>query len=193
MLKSSELATRKCVENNRSLFEDVAKGFVNAKDIYHTEYSILDYETILNQMIEFVDGYAQYSKEGDKKYNGKVLTISRNFYDRMFTDKKYRRKITLDQFKDVNTIFLQKTKQIQNLIEGYLKQEEKTSEMSSFLSLTNNQYKKIAKVYRDDMKIYLWLTTSNSKFFSFNLDASTRSEFTNKFAPVMHKAKKDDD
>lgn len=193
MLKSSELATRKCVENNRSLFEDVAKGFVNAKDIYQTEYSILDYETILNQMIEFVDGYAQYSKEGDKKYNGKVLTISRNFYDRMFTDKKYRRKITLDQFKDVNTIFLQKTKQIQNLIEGYLKQEEKTSEMSSFLSLTNNQYKKIAKVYRDDMKIYLWLTTSNSKFFSFNLDASTRSEFTNKFSPVMHKAKKDDD
>ena len=172
MLKSSELATRKCVENNRSLFEDVAKGFVNAKDIYQTEYSILDYETILNQMIEFVDGYAQYSKEGDKKY---------------------RRKITLDQFKDINTIFLQKTKQIQNLIEGYLKQEEKTSEMSSFLSLTNNQYKKIAKVYRDDMKIYLWLTTSNSKFFSFNLDASTRSEFTNKFSPVMHKAKKDDD
>lgn len=193
MLKSSELATRKCVENNRNLFEDVAKGFVNAKDIYQTEYSILDYETILDQMIEFVDGYAQYSKEGDKKYNGKVLTISRNFYDRMFTDKKYRRKITLDQFKDVNTIFLQKTKQIQNLIEGYLEQKEKTSEMSSFLSLTNNQYKKIAKVYRDDMKIYLWLTTSNSNFFSFNLDTSTRSEFTNKFSPVMHKAKKDDD
>lgn len=193
MLKSSELATRKCVENNRNLFEDVAKGFVNAKDIYQTGYSILDYETILDQMIEFVDGYAQYSKEGDKKYNGKVLTISRNFYDRMFTDKKYRRTIALDQFKDVNTIFLQKTKQIQNLIEGYLKQEEKTSEMSSFLSLTNNQYKKLAKVYRDDMKIYLWLTTSNSKFFSFNLDASTRSEFTNKFSPVMHKAKKDDD
>lgn len=193
MLKASELATRKCVENNRNLFEDVAKGFVNAKDIYQTEYSILDYETILDQMIEFVDGYAQYSKEGDKKYNGKVLTISRNFYDCMFTDKKYRRKITLDQFKDINTIFLQKTKQIQNLVEGYLKQEEKTSEMSSFLSLTNNQYKKIAKVYRDDMKIYLWLTTSNSKFFSFNLDASTRSEFTNKFSPVMHKAKKGDD
>lgn len=192
MLKASELATRKCVENNRNLFEDVAKGFVNAKDIYQTEYSILDYETILDQMIEFVDGYAQYSKEGDKKYNGKVLTISRNFYDRMFTDKKYRRKITLDQFKDVNTIFLQKTKQIQNLVEGYLKQEEKTSEMSSFLSLTNNQYKKIAKVYRDDMKIYLWLTTSNSKFFSFNLDASTRSEFTNKLSPVMHKAKEGD-
>ncbi len=192
MLKASELATRKCVENNRNLFEDVAKGFVNAKDIYQTEYSILDYETILDQMIEFVDGYAQYSKEGDKKYNGKVLTISRNFYDRMFTDKKYRRKITLDQFKDVNTIFLQKTKQIQNLVEGYLKQEEKTSEMSSFLSLTNNQYKKIAKVYRDDMKIYLWLTTSNSKFFSFNLDASTRSEFTNKLSPVMHKSKKGD-
>ena len=30
-----ELETRKCVENNRNLFEDVAKGYMDAKDVYN--------------------------------------------------------------------------------------------------------------------------------------------------------------
>lgn len=194
MIKASELATRKCVENNRNLFEDVAKGYVNAKDMFRTEYTILNYEMILDQMIEFVDGYAEYSKEGGQQYNGKVLTISRNFYDHMFTDKKkYRKKITLDQFKDINELYLKKTKQLQSIIEGYLADKNISGEMNSFLTLTNNQYKKLSKVYRDDMKIYLWLTTSNSKFFAFHLDETTRSEFSNKHSPVMHKASLDKD
>ena len=113
----NELETRKCVANNKNLFEDVAKGFVNAKDVYKTEYTILNYEKILDQMIEFVDGYKKYEQSNDKKYEGKVLKISQNFYDKMFTDKKYRKIISLEQFKDINKIYLKKTKELQSVLE----------------------------------------------------------------------------
>lgn len=187
MISSKELETRKCVSNNKNLFEDVAKSFVNAKDIYKTQYDILNYDMILDQMIEFIDGYKEYEAKDDKKYEGKVLKISQNFYDKMFTDKKYRKKIHLEQFKDINVSYLKKTKELQTIIENYLKDKSISAELNSLIRLTNNQYKKLAKVCRDDMKIYLWLSTSNSKFFAYHLDESTRSAYANKNAPVMHK------
>jgi hypothetical protein len=191
MIDINELSTRKCVENNRNLFEDVAKGFIDAKDIFRVQYTILDYEKILDQMIEFIDGYKQYSGGDDHKYEGKVLTISRNFYDRMFTDKKYRRKINLEQYKDISANYLRRTKELQGIIESYLSDKSISGEMDSLIRLTDNQYKKLSKVVRDDMKIYLWLTTSNSKHFAYHLDDTTRKQFTNPKAPVMHKYVKD--
>lgn len=192
MIKPSELATRKCVEANKNLFEDVAKGYINAKDLYRSQYTILNYNMILDQMIEFIEGYTEYAKNGDDKYRGKVLTISRNFYDRMFTDKKkYRKTINIEQFRDINKSYLEKTKTLQTIIEGYLDDKSISGEMNSLIMLTNNQYKKLAKVMRDDMKIYLWLTTSGSKFFAYHLDNSTRSEYTNKNSPVIHKKNKE--
>lgn len=187
MIDVNELSTRKCVENNRNLFEDVAKGFVDAKDLFRVQYTILDYEKILDQMIEFIDGYKQYSGGDDHKYEGKVLTISRNFYDRMFTDKKYRRKINLEQYKEISANYLKRTKELQGIIESYLSDKSISGEMDSLIRLTDNQYKKLSKVVRDDMKIYLWLTTSNSKHFAYHLDDTTRKQFTNPKAPVMHK------
>lgn len=188
MVKANELETRICVQNNRNLFENVAKGYINAKDIYRTQYTVLNYEVILTQMIEFLEGYVEYTKHDDKKYDGKVLMISRNFYDKMFREKdKYRKVINLEQYPEMNKKFLEKTKQLQSVIEGYLKNKPVSGELNSLIALTNNQYKKLAKVCRDDMKIYLWLTTSNSVVFKYNIDESTRSEFSNKNSPVMHK------
>lgn len=187
-----ELETRKCVENNRNLFEDVAKGYMDAKDVYNVQYTILNYGKILDDMIDFVDGYDEYSKGDDKKFDGKVLTVSKNFYDKMFTDKSYRQKINLPEFREINKEYLVKTKKLQGIIESYLEDKNISSEMNSLLRLTNNQYKKLAKVCRDDMKIWLWLTTSNSKRFAYHIDDTTRAQFTNKNAPVMHKYVKSD-
>ena len=194
MLSISELSTRKCVEDNRNLFEDVAKGFVDAKDLYKTEYSMLNYEMILDQMIQFIDGYLEYANDDKKQYEGKVLTVTRNFYNSMFTDKKkYRKKIELSDIKDINKKYLEKTKQLQDILERYLKNDKGIScELDSLLRMTDNQYKKIAKVFKDDMKIYLWLSTSNSKYFAYHIDESTRSQFANKNSPVMHKVDKND-
>jgi len=193
MLSTNELSTRDSVERDRNLFEKVAKGFVNAKDVYRVQYTILDYDKILDQMIEFLDGYKQYEEGDDHKYDGKVLTISRNFYDRMFTDKEYRKKINLEQFKEINKEYLRKTKVLQGTLEKYINADTVSAEMNSLVRMTNNQYKKLSKVCRDDMKIYLWLTTGNSKFFAFNLDEATRREFSNKKSPVMHKYVKGSD
>lgn len=184
----AELETRKCVENNKNLFEDVAKGYVDAKDVYRIEYEILDYEKILDEMIDFIDGYKEYAESDNKKYDGKVLTVAKHFYDEMFKDKKYRKKIVLEDFKKLNKGYLIKTKSLQGIIENYLNDKDISSEMNALIRLTNNQYKKLAKVCRDDMKIWLWLTTSNSKHFAYHLDDSTRSQFTNKSSPVMHRA-----
>lgn len=191
-LSVNELETRKCTESNKNLFEDVAKGYINAKDVYKTQYTILNYEKIIDQMIEYIDGYVKYSESDENdKYDGKVLTVTRSFFDKMFTDKEYRMKINLEQFQDINKTYLLKTKELQGVIETYLKDKSISSEMESLIRLTNNQYRKLAKVCRDDMKIWLWLTTSNSKHFAYHLDDSTRSQFNNKRAPVMHKHKPD--
>jgi hypothetical protein len=138
-------------------------------------------------MIDFIDGYKQYSEADKHEYDGKILRISQKFYDKMFTDKKYRKVIDLDQYKDMNSSYLKKTKTLQTIIETYLKDKTISAEMDALIRLTNNQYKKLAKVCRDDMKIYLWLTTSGSKFFAYHLDETTRSAYSNKKAPVMHK------
>ena len=181
-LSVKELETRKCTETNKNLFEDVANGYVNAKDIYRVQYTILDYEKIIDQMIEYLDGYVRYSKSDNDKYNGKVLTVTRSFFDKMFTEKEYRMKINLEQFQDVN-----KTKELQSVIETYLSDKSISAEMESLIRLTNNQYRKLAKVCRDDMKIWLWLTTSNSKHFKYHLDNTTQSAYADKKSPVMHK------
>ena len=156
MITAKELSTRKCVESNKSLFEDVANGFVDAKDMFQVKYEMLNYPLILDEMIQFVDGYVEYAKDNNKRYEGKVLTISRNFYDSMFRDKKkYRKKIDLSEFKDINRQYLEKTKQLQTVIEKYIndnKDGKISNELNSLIILTNNQYKKIAKVHKSDGK-----------------------------------------
>lgn len=193
MLSTSTLATRKCIEDNRNLFEDVAKAHVDAKDMYKVEYSMLDYEKILDQLIEYINGYLSYSSADNKQYEGKVLTVTMNFYNTMFTDKKYRRKMELWQMKEIGKKYLEKTKHLQTLMERYLNSDKEISaELNSLLRMTDNQYKKISKVFKDDIKIYLWLSSSNSKYFAYNIPETLRSQFADKRTPVIHKVNKND-
>lgn len=189
----AKLQTRECVERDKNLFEKVAKGFVSAEDVYRTQYTILDYIKILDNMIEFVNGYKEYESGNDHKFDGKVLTVTRQFYDKMFKDREYRKIINLDEFKQINESYLKKTKELQSLMESYLNADKVSAELDSLIRMTNNQYKKLAKVCRDDMKIYLWITTADSSFFAFHIDESTKKAFNDKKSPVIHKYKKGDD
>lgn len=182
-----KLQTRECVERDKNLFERVANGYVSAKDVYKVQYTILNYIKILDNMIEFVKGYKDYESSDDRKFDGKVLSVTRQFYNKMFTDKSFRKVINLDEFKSINEEYLKKTKELQNLMENYLCADKLSAELNSLITMTNNQYKKLAKVYRDDMKIYLWITTADSQFFQFHIDDSTRNAFNDKKAPVIHK------
>lgn len=176
------------VENNENLFENVAKEYSKAKDIFRVQYSILNYDKIIDELISYLDGYKKYANgENSKKYEGKVLTMTRAFFDKMFTAKEYRKKINLSEFRENNFNYLKKTKELKGIIESTLKEDNKSAELNSLIRMIDNQFKKLAKVNKDDMKIYLWIVNADSKFFKFNLDANTRKAFFDKTTPVMHK------
>lgn len=178
------------VENNKNLFEDVAKEYNKAKDVFRVQYKILNYDKIIDELISYLDGYKKYADNGSDKYKGKVLTISRAFFDKMFTDKEYKRKINLSEFREINFNYLKRTKELQSVVESTLKDAQSNGELNSLIRMIDNQFKKLAKVNRDDMKIYLWIVNSDSTFFKFKLDEKTRKAYYDKSSPVMHKVVK---
>lgn len=179
------------VDNNKNLFEDVAKEYNKAKDVFRVQYSILNYDKILDEMISYLDGYKKYAEGDDnKKYEGKVLSISRNFFETMFTKKEYRKKINLSAFREDNFNFLKRTKELKGIIESTLNDKDISAELNSLIRMIDNQFKKLSKVNKDDMKIYLWIVNKDSKFFAYNLDKKTRDAFYDKTSPVMHKVVK---
>lgn len=187
MANISELSITKAIADNRKLFEDVAKKYDSANDTYAKYYTILNYDKILDELIEYLDGYRKYTEGDNKKYDGKVLTITHSFFDKMFSDKaKYRKKIQLRDFTDISTSFLRKTKELKKIMEDILNTKDLSAEMHQMVKITDNQYRKVARVHSDDMKIYLWLTTADSPLFSYSIDSSTRSAYNNPSAPVMH-------
>lgn len=179
------------VDDNKNLFESVAKEYNKAKDVFRVQYSILNYDKIIDEMISYLDGYKKYaSGDNNKKYEGKVLSISRNFFETMFTKKEYRKKINISAFREENITYLKRTKELKGVIESTLKEAENNAELNSLIRMIDNQYKKLAKVHKDDMKIYLWIVNKDSKIFGYNLDEKTRKAFYDKTSPVMHKVVK---
>lgn len=179
-----------CVIKNKNLFEDVAQTHQNMRASDDVSYSILNYDRILNEMFDFITGYVNYKKNGANTYAGKVLSTTCHFYNTMFVDKhKYRCIITLADMKRINKSFLQNSKKLQDLLDELCDDENNSNdkELESLIIMTNRQYNKLSKVYRDDMKIYLWLSTSNSKVFSRDIDTDLKIIFNDPDTPVMHK------
>ena len=88
--------------------------------------------------------------------------------------------------KDINEQFLVNTKKLQSLLET---DTERSSEENAILKMTDNQYRKLMKVYKDDSQIYLYLLTRNSRF-SKTISPELYSAFENKDTPVIHRMKK---
>lgn len=184
-----KLSTQEFVEKKYNLFEDVANNYQNLRNVDDVVYTILNYEQILGDMCEFITGYLKYKEDGNTTYAGKVLPTTISFYNTMFTHDKYRTTMVLHEMKEINKTFLSKTKQLQTLLENCKKILETSDdkELKQLLLLTNNQYKKLSKVYSDDMEIYLWLSTSNSKTFRRDISVDLRVAFGDKSTPVIHK------
>ena len=172
------------VKDNRDLFEDINRKYDNAKD--PAEYTILDYGKITSDMCDYVEGYFKYKENGDDKYVDKLMASTHKFYDKMFTDVGYRKPFNLPDMKDINEEFLANTKKLQALLEA---DYESGSEEYAILKMTDNQYNKLMKVYRDDAKIYIWLSTKRSPL-SKSLEPRLVQAYENKNTPVIHKIKK---
>lgn len=192
MLTSEGLSTRLFVAENKKIFEDVAKDYKISSRYRIAKYTILDYRKILDELCAFVRGYYDYKQKNDDKYKNKVFESTRAFYNKMFTDDdKYRKEISLPQMKDINKGFLEGTKKLQDLLEEYIPKSKDDIEFHRVLIMTDNQYRKISKVYRDDMEIYLWLATDGSTVYEHHIPAKLRADYLDTSTPVMHPKKID--
>ena len=107
----------------------------------------------------------------------------------MFSNKKkYRRKLFLPEIKDTYADFLRGTKELQALLEANLNRGNIDPEFRMLLTMTDNQYRKISKVCRDDMQIYLWLATEDSSY-EYHISGKLRADFVDSNTPVIHPRK----
>lgn len=181
MFKSS---ISEMIKHNKMIFEDINRSFDNHTD--DAEYTILDYNKILTDMCDYLEGYYRYKENGEEQYADKILSSTHKFYDTMFTEIRYRKPFRLTDMKKINEEFLANTKKLQSLMDV---DSEKSNEEDAMLRMTDNQYKKLMKVYRDDAQIYLYLISRTNRF-SHSISAELYAAYTNEETPVIHKMKK---
>lgn len=187
MITKENMSTKEFVLTNKKLFEDVAKEYSRPAPSGE-KYTQLNYDRILNDMCEYIDGYIKYKNNGEDKYKGKVLLTSRRFFDDMFSDHgKYRKTLQCTEIKDSFEAFLKGTKRFQDLMEQNLDYSEKDAEFANLLKLCDNQYRKVSRVCRDDMQIYLWIRTKDSPIYRYDLSTKLRADYADEKTPVIHR------
>jgi len=180
MFKSS---ISEIIKHSKEIFEDINRAFDNHTD--KAEYTILNYNRILTDMCDYIEGYYRYKEAGEEQYADKLMSSTHKFYDEMFVNIKYRTPFRLSDMKDINEKFLVNTQRLQSLLE----KDTSSLEEDTILKMTDNQYRKLMKVYRDDSQIYLYLVTRNSRF-SKTISPELYSAYENKDTPVIHRMKK---
>lgn len=189
MLTEDTLSMKAFVVDNKDLFQQVAHEYKYDTKKRERQYTQLNYRYILKEMVDFVNGYIEYKEKDSSKYAGKVLGTAKSFYDGMFSNKKkYRRKLFLPEIKDTYADFLRGTKELQSLLEANLNRGNIDPEFRMLLTMTDNQYRKISKVCRDDMQIYLWLATEDTSY-EYHISGKLRADFVDSNTPVIHPRK----
>lgn len=189
MLTEDTLSMKAFVVDNKDLFQQVAQEYKYDTKKRERQYTQLNYRYILKEMVDFVNGYIEYKEKDSSKYAGKVLGTAKSFYDGMFSNKKkYRRKLFLPEIKDTYADFLRGTKELQSLLEANLNRGNIDPEFRMLLTMTDNQYRKISKVCRDDMQIYLWLATEDTSY-EYHISGKLRADFVDSNTPVIHPRK----
>lgn len=174
------------IKNSKSLFEDINNAFDTSLD--KADYTILNYEKIVNDMCDYLEGYFRYKEAGEEQYADKLMSSTHKFYDEMFVNIKYRMPFKLTDMKEINEKFLVATKKLQSILDT---DTEKSTEENSIMKMSDNQFNKLMKVYRDDAQIYLYLITRNGRY-SKPLSAELYSAFENRETPVIHRITKKD-
>lgn len=186
ILEVEDLSMKSFILSAEDTFEDVAKTVVRVKTV--KKYTMLNYVDILDKLCTYIESYNDYKKSGDEKYRGKVLATTKTYYDSIFIEDKYRKKLTLKEISKDLPEFLKSTKKLQTILEKYIDKQDHDYELQQILILTNNQYKKLSKVYKDDMEIFMWLATKDSKIHSHTISSQMRMNFYDPGTPVIHPA-----
>lgn len=190
ILTKDLLETRLHVKRSRNLFIDVSESHNKKYALNKQEYSILNYPRIVKEMYAFIDGYIKCKASGNYKYKDNTFGTTIQFYNNMFIDEKYRKKIHLNEMDSLMKEFLEWTDKLQDLMDKHMNELGIDTEMNTMFQLTNNQYRKLAKVNRDDMEIFLWLvykTEVNAN--AHDIPGTLRAAFMDENTPVMHEIK----
>lgn len=179
------------ISDNKNLFEEVARRQASAisTNKRYTKYTILNYKKMLDEMCEFIDGYVSYKDKDGETYRGKVLSTTVHFYEQMFINggKAYRMDFDITQMNDITSDYLKGSQRLQKLIETYSSDAYKDDkELVSLVALTEKQYLKLMKVYKDDMQIYLYLVSKDAKHLRKQLTDRLMNDYKNKSTPVIH-------
>jgi len=185
MFKPEELETQVFVKANADLFRDMQDKYRYSVDKSKTIYSILNYGKILNDMADYLEGYIDYYKSDDDQYKNKVVSSTAKYFDSVFIDKRYRREVVLSDMPEISEEFLEGTKEVQDVMKIIAARE---GELHTMAILANNQYKRISKVFKDDMNI--WKMLKNMPGYASASDL--REKFRDKTTPCMHEKKKGD-
>lgn len=181
-MRKEDMETYKFVKANRLLFDEVQKEYDRVKDAPKSEiYTILNYRRIIGDLCDYLEGYLDYNENQDGKYGNTVLAKTAKFYDSMFNESKYRMKFVLPDFPDISEEYLERTKELQDIMS---KIGNIDNELQAMLIMTNNQYRKIGKVFHDDMQIWMWLSGLRGHE---NPPTDLRQKFLNKTTPCIHK------
>lgn len=151
------------------------------------QYTMLNYPKIMNEICEYLEGYAQFEENNDtdkKKYSvQEISTQTTKFFNSMFTDQKYRVNCVLEDVPIMNRKFLELSKKLKSFLDTH--KEGASGPMKVLCVMSENQFMKVGKVLKDDLKIYLWLLyRANGKDYS--IPSKTRVDFKDKKTPVMH-------
>lgn len=184
---------KKFISDNSKLFEDAAEeNKRNTTKNYPKDmiFTRLNYSKILNELCDYVSSYKKYKDEGSERYKGRVLDTTLQHYKKYTVDKvTYRENFVLTEFYQKNIEFLQLTKQLKELLEENA--DTDSEEFKQVLLLTENEYNRIASIYRDDTSLWLWLIRHDNSFVRNKPDCPKRlvKDFNDGNKPCMHRKK----
>lgn len=175
----------------RTMFEDVANTTPNIRSQDDVMYSALHYGKILQEMCDFLEGYITYRDSDTTTYQETMIPKTKKFYDNMFADmgvnSKYRHTVTLEDLRQTcNQEFLEGSQRLKTVMESVM-EKYPDHESKQLIAMSTNQYGKLAKVYKDDMDLYLWLATRNSKVRPKSTSVQNRVNFGDIHTPVIHR------
>lgn len=178
MISKDNLETYKFVKANTDMFDDIQEQYGKHRDPRNKQYTMLNYKRILADICDYLEGYMEYNDSKTDKYSNKVIGATAKFYDSIFREKRYRMVMVLPDFVDISEDFLEGTKELQELL---LNMNKYDNELQSIQIMTNNQYRRIAKVFKDDCKLWRWQMGVTGE-----PDTTLRQHFKDKSTPVMH-------
>ena len=199
ILTKENLATKTYVRSAKDKFEEICDSRIKQRRD-NRKVNILNYVKMVQDVRKFVEGFIKYKESGSGKYGTDVAATTVQFYNSMFeadfdpnkTKKhgEYRHVMYLTDFPSMMESFLKETKLLQDIMESHVNETNIDPEMKLVLQLTDNQYRKIAKVNRDDMSIFLWLSWAETfRADKFNIPPTLRAMFNDPLTPVMHLVK----